>query len=154
MLWSKFIKLFVRKQITRQLQNKTSQSASSVGASQFGARCQIWETDYLSGICWLREISWINPLRAYRWEKTVFLQLMSKNNIWNNANNWGNIICKQKNQRKKWSKQLTKYPFKELTFQVILHFRWKSSSQRCAPWWQIIRKPWRRLETSSKITGI
>jgi hypothetical protein len=45
--------------------------------------------------------------------KTAFLQLRSKNKIWNNANNLGNIICKQKNKRKKCSKQLTKYPFDE-----------------------------------------
>jgi hypothetical protein len=60
------------------------------------------ETDYWSGISWSRKISWINPLREVR-KKLHFYS--------NNANNWGNIICKQKNKRKKCSKQLTKYSF-------------------------------------------
>jgi hypothetical protein len=59
------------------------------------------ETDYWSGISW---------------------SLRSKNKIWNNANNWGNIICKQKNKRKKCSKQLTKYPFNQLTLIHIWQF--------------------------------
>jgi hypothetical protein len=70
---------------------------------QRGARCQIWNS--------------LPPRliidRGFPDPATAFLQLRSKIKIWNNANNWGNIICKQKNKRKKCSKQLTKYPFNE-----------------------------------------
>jgi hypothetical protein len=66
------------------------------------------ETDYWSGISW----SCAKLVAGIEVRKTAFVQLRSKNKIWNNANNWVNIICKLKNKRKKCSKQLTKYPFK------------------------------------------
>jgi hypothetical protein len=66
------------------------------------------ETDYWSGISYAREIAGIEV------RKTAFLQPRSKNKIWNNANNWGNIICKQKNKSKKCFKQLTKYPYESV----------------------------------------
>jgi hypothetical protein len=119
-LWTKFTRLFVRKQIIRQF---PEQDISSVWVTQQWApvslviaRCQC-ETPcrryfiLLIGDFVPVKLVELTPCGHRSEKKTAFLQLRSKNKICNNAKNWGNLIRKQKNKRKKCSRQLSKNPF-------------------------------------------
>jgi hypothetical protein len=110
-------RVYITRYLGNAMRRRFSISAPSI-YSVCNARCELnlptvlnmklpaAETDYWSGI----SQSYLNwPLTGIEVRKTVFLQLRSKNKIWSNAN----IICIQKNKRKKCSKQLTKYPFKD-----------------------------------------